>query len=166
MAMCSLLAVCLVRTTSKIDSIESTKESEEVFEAQKALYGDVEVTNVVSVYDGDTFTISVDGWPPIIGQKIGVRVAGIDTPEMRDSRREIKLLAIAAKDFTSTRLKKARKVELLNMSRDKYFRILADVEVDGNNLGELLVEKGLAKPYDGGTKVKWTMEDYNKYINQ
>jgi len=150
-----------------LDSIEPQEPEEiEVFEAQKALYGDVEVTDIVSVYDGDTFTISVDGWPPIVGQKISVRVLGVDTPEMRDKRREIKLLAIAAKDFTSTKLKRAGKIELLNMTRDKYFRILADVEVDGNNLGELLIEKGLAKPYDGGTKVKWTMEDYNKYINQ
>ena len=34
-------------------------------------------------------------------------------------------------------------------------RILADVQVDGVSLGEELIKKGLAKPYDGGTKSGW-----------
>jgi endonuclease YncB( thermonuclease family) len=41
------------------------------------------------------------------------------------------------------------------MQRGKYFRIVADVFVDGSNLGQELIERGLAKPYDGGTKPKW-----------
>lgn len=43
------------------------------------------------------------------------------------------------------------------MKRGKYFRIVAEVRVDGQNLGQLLIEKGLAKPYDGGKKQKWTV---------
>ena len=41
------------------------------------------------------------------------------------------------------------------MQRGKYFRILADVEVDGVDLGTLLVKEGLAKVYDGGKKSDW-----------
>ncbi|MCJ7765924.1 MAG: thermonuclease family protein [Thiovulaceae bacterium] len=40
------------------------------------------------------------------------------------------------------------------MKREKYFRILADVYVDGEALGEMLIYNGLAVPYDGGHKGK------------
>ena len=43
--------------------------------------------------------------------------------------------------------------------RDKYFRINARVIADGQDLSEMLVVKGLAIPYDGGTKTKdWCVE--------
>jgi micrococcal nuclease len=38
------------------------------------------------------------------------------------------------------------------MQRGKYFRIVADVMIDGEDLGELLVEAGMAIRYDGGKK--------------
>jgi len=41
------------------------------------------------------------------------------------------------------------------MKRGKYFRILADVEADNINLADLLLKKGLAVPYNGGTKIDW-----------
>ena len=38
----------------------------------------------------------------------------------------------------------------------KYFRIAADVIVDGENLADVLVEAGMAVRYDGGKKThKW-----------
>jgi len=40
------------------------------------------------------------------------------------------------------------------MRQDKYFRILVDVEVDGQDLGKRLIEAGLAGPYDGGKRPK------------
>ena len=39
-----------------------------------------------------------------------------------------------------------------NLERGKYFRIVADVYVDGEDLGGLLVEAGAAVRYDGGKK--------------
>jgi len=30
-------------------------------------FGSVRVQSVVSVYDADTFRVSIEGWPPIIG---------------------------------------------------------------------------------------------------
>ncbi len=40
------------------------------------------------------------------------------------------------------------------MERGKYFRIAADVIVDGENLGDIRIEAGVAVRYDGGTKTK------------
>jgi len=65
------------------------------------------------------------------------------------------LLALKAKQFAVEQLRNAEQIELINMRRGKYFLILADVYVDGRDLGKLLIEEGLAKLYDGGTKNKW-----------
>lgn len=40
------------------------------------------------------------------------------------------------------------------MDRGKYFRIVADVYLDGKNLGDILVKEDHAVAYDGGTKTK------------
>ena len=37
--------------------------------------------------------------------------------------------------------------------RDKYFRLLASVKVGNIDVAEYLIKKGLAKEYDGGSKV-------------
>ena len=53
-------------------------------------------------------------------------------------------------------LKDAEQITLKNMDRGKYFRIAADVLVDGEDLGGMLVEAGVAVRYDGGKKShKW-----------
>ena len=121
-------------------------------------YGDAIVTKVTSVYDGDTFRCNIKEYPPIIGENIPIRIKGIDTPELRDKRKEVKELAYKARDFTVRKLRIARVVKLKNMERGKYFRILAEVEVDGNSLGQQLLANGLAKPYFGGKKPSWGKE--------
>ncbi len=40
------------------------------------------------------------------------------------------------------------------MHRGKYFRIVADVYVDGKSLAESLIEANLGVPYYGKTKIK------------
>jgi len=119
------------------------------------VYGNVAVAEVTSIYDGDTFRCNLKDYPAIIGEHIGIRIAGIDTPEMRDKRPEIKKLAQKAKQFTVKRLKEGKIIELKNMKRGKYFRIVAEVWIDGKNLGQELIKTGLAKSYDGGKKTGW-----------
>ena len=117
-------------------------------------YGSAFVSEVTSIYDGDTFRANLAGYPEIIGYRIGVRINGIDTPEMRAQCQKEKNLALQAKQLTVTQLRGAKKIELRNMKRGKYFRIVADVYVDGQNLGEMLIKRSLAVPYDGGHKGK------------
>jgi endonuclease YncB( thermonuclease family) len=117
-------------------------------------YGTAIVSEVTSVYDGDTFRVNLAGYPPIVGERIGIRVNGIDTPEIRGECEAEKTLARQAKEMTVTALRGAKTIELRHMKRGKYFRIVADVYVDGNSLGDALVDAGLAVPYDGGTKTK------------
>ena len=61
------------------------------------------------------------------------------------------VLAKQAKAFTKNFLKSG-KILLRNCGRDKYFRLLCDVKVNGKSLGEELLKAGHAIPYDGGTK--------------
>jgi len=112
------------------------------------------VTDIVSVYDGDTFRVNVAHWPAFFSP-MSIRVRGIDTPEMKGQCEREKTLAKKAKEFTKSKLENADRVELHNLGRDKYFRVLADVMIDGKNLTDLLIKKGLGKAYDGGTKSSW-----------
>lgn len=117
-------------------------------------YGSVTISEVTSIYDGDTFRANIPDYPPIIGQHMGVRINGVDTPEMRGKCEHEMVLARKAKQYTVTKLRNAKRIELRNMQRGKYFRIVADVYADGQSVGEGLVREGLAVVYDGGKKVE------------
>jgi len=121
----------------------------------KATYGDLKITRVVSVYDGDTIRVDIENIHSIIGNNIGIRINGIDTPEMRDKRPQVKLKAIKARDYLRQLINKAEQIELRNIQRGKYFRIAGDLYLDGVNVSSLMMNKGLAKPYWGGRKSKW-----------
>ena len=116
----------------------------------------LQASDVVSVYDGDTFKVDLEGIHPIFGDNVSIRVNGIDTPEITGETDEVEALARKARDFVRAKLEAATKIELRNPQRGKYFRILADVYVDGASLAEALTGAGLAKAYDGtGAKPTW-----------
>lgn len=115
----------------------------------------VKVSQVVSVYDGDTIRVTIPNWPRLIGENIPVRIARIDTPELRGACEQEKDMALHAKHFTIAALSTARHIELTHLERDKYFRIVAEVYYDGKNLADDLLAAKLALPYDGGTKADW-----------
>ena len=98
----------------------------------------------------------LSGLHPIIGEKISIRVNGIDTPEIKGKCDKEKYDAKQAKEMVADILRDAEQITLKNMERGKYFRIAADVYVDGENLGDLLIEAGMAIRYNGGKKThRW-----------
>ncbi len=107
---------------------------------------------VLKNYDGDTITVNIPDVPPLLGKNISVRVFGIDTPEVKTKNKCEKEAGRIAKNLVTSTLKNAKTVELHNVQRDKYFRILADVLVDGRSLKDILIKNNLAYEYDGGTK--------------
>lgn len=106
-------------------------------------------------YDGDTATFNVPDIHPIIGANIRVRILGIDAPEMTSKHRCTKRRALDAKLFVKRILSSAKRIDLVNIKRDKYFRLLADVLVDEQSLGPMILATGLAKNYISGAKPKW-----------
>lgn len=103
-------------------------------------------------YDGDTITVKIPDVHPLIGKDISVRILGIDTPEKNGNRPCEKAKARDAQRLVQNLLKRAKLVELRNVDRDKYFRILAEVWADSQSIGAILIKNKLALPYDGGRK--------------
>ena len=118
-------------------------------------YGSVKVSKVISVYDGDTFRVNIGSLPPIVGKNIPIRLEGVDTPEIQGKCQYEKDLAIKARDFVRSKLDNAKEIMLNNLKRGKYFRIVADVTVDGVSLEKELLENELAYKYSGGKKSSW-----------
>ncbi len=126
------------------------------FVAQAApQYGTVTVSKVINVYDGDTFRVNIDSLPPIVGKNIPIRVNGVDTPEIRGKCQYEKNLALEARDFVRNKLADATEIKLTNLQRGKYFRVVANVLVDGVSLERELLDNKLAYEYSGGKKLSW-----------
>ena len=121
----------------------------------KPQYGTVTVSKVISVYDGDTFRVNIDSLPPIVGKNIRIRVNGVDTPEIRGKCQYEKNLALKARDFVRSKLANAKEIKLTNLQRGKYFRVVANVVVDGVSLEQELLDNKLAYEYSGGKKLSW-----------
>ncbi len=120
--------------------------------------------DVLDVYDGDTLTVTIDlGFSLTVKTK--VRLMGIDTAEMKSEDPEVKKLAVASRDFIREQVLE-KKVLLKSHKPDKYGRALADIWPLNDDwtpvpktLSEMMIEKGFAKSYDGGTKDQFTTED-------
>ena len=80
---------------------------------------------------------------------------GIDTPEIRGKCQYEKDLALKARDFVRNKLADAKEIKLTNLQRGKYFRVVANVLVDGVSLEQELLDNKLAYRYDGGKKLSW-----------
>lgn len=106
-------------------------------------------------YDGDTCTISIPGLPGLFGDRLPLRLAGIDTPEIKGKCDQEKLLALQAKSFLNQHLERAQTIEIELVARDKYFRVLSLIVADGLDLADEMVKAGLANAYNGGTKQRW-----------
>ncbi|MFZ9696204.1 MAG: thermonuclease family protein [Ilumatobacteraceae bacterium] len=100
---------------------------------------------VVSVSDGDTFTVE------LAGRREKVRLIGIDTPETKHPTKGVQCWGPEASAFTTSLLGPGTKVRLVRdaESRDRYGRLLAYVYlVDGNVfVNHELVRLGFARPY-------------------
>ncbi len=108
---------------------------------------------VVSVYDGDTLTVDAAPWPGLTA-RTKVRVAGVDTPEIRGKCQAEKDLAIRARDFVRSTV--GVEVRLTNIRPGKYAgRVIADVWVNGQKLSDLLMAENLGRPYHGGRREGW-----------
>lgn len=117
--------------------------------------------DITSIYDGDTLTVQIPYIPDVFGKDLSIRISGIDTPEMKstcvtkEERERERLLATKARDIVLNMVASGDRVTLMGLDRDKYFRLIAEVYIDGKSIGEELISLGLAVPYTGGTKISW-----------
>lgn len=114
------------------------------------------ISAITNVHDGDTFTVNMaDCHVPVTCNGIPIRLRGYDAPELRDKRPTEKALAIKAKARLNELLGPGHRIELRNASRDKYYRLDADVISDGQDVGQLMATEGLLKPYTGVGPKPW-----------
>lgn len=110
---------------------------------------------VLNILDGDTVTVRLHVW---IGQDIEthVRIAGIDTPEIKGKCEAERAKAQEARNEIATLLAD-NKIQLSNVRLEKYAgRVLAEVRsTDGTNVAAHMIEKGLARAYGGEKRNGW-----------
>jgi endonuclease YncB( thermonuclease family) len=106
---------------------------------------------VVRVIDGDSFVVNLPCDIPVICKNIEVRVAHIDTPELRSKCPAEKLAANEARLMAEKLLPVGSSVAIASPKRDKYFRLLVEVP----KVSDALLLNGLARPYEGGKKGGW-----------
>jgi len=145
---------------------KSTKNENELFDKDLELIGPTaerlekkcfsKQAYVVSVYDGDTFTVAIRYESEIVRAKC--RILGIDTPEMKplktkpNREEEIKKAKEAKGVVEKLILNKYIKLNVMGL--DKYGRYLVSVNCPdtGKSISDILIGKNLAYSYDGGTK--------------
>jgi len=105
-----------------------------------------QTAQVVSVHDGDTITVRVNG------RSEKIRLVGIDSPELDDGRPEYRRAAYEARDYARAQLageKVTLESEPRQKDRDRYGRLLRYVILeDGTNFDECMVRKGYAHVFD------------------
>jgi len=110
---------------------------------------------VLRVIDGDTIVVRAKVW---INQEIetAVRVAGVDTPELRSACAAEKRLARAAQRYVEA-VVMGRWVALTEIHYGKFGgRVVGRVwTADGNDLAWLLIRRGLGRAYRGGARTPW-----------
>ena len=110
---------------------------------------------VLSVYDGDSITVVLDLGLGL-GAKVKCRLLGIDTPEIRTKSAVEKKAGYKARDRLRD-LILGKSVLLHSVKKpDKYGRLLVKVWTEENGfVNGVLLDEGLAREYDGGTKVSY-----------
>ena len=91
---------------------------------------------------------SIHSWE----KRLGSDWPRIDAPAVRTRCKEEKKKGIEARDMLAERLRHAKAIDLREVERGKYFRLVAEVIADGENLSVWMLESGLALPYDGGKR--------------
>lgn len=112
------------------------------------------ISSVSKVVDGDTVDLTIDvGFYMFTIQRI--RIAGVDTPEMASKDETERTVANDAKTFVEKWFSNGKQFTIKTTKDDKYGRMLGEIKNErGECINTLLVEKGYAWPYDGGTKNK------------
>lgn len=100
---------------------------------------------VTGVYDGDSITVDVDLGMRVWLHKQKLRLAEIDAKPIKGAEREA---GLAARDFLrGIVLGKIIIIRTKKDTKEKYGRWLAEIELDGVAVNELMLSSGHAAEY-------------------
>lgn len=109
-------------------------------------------------YDGDTITISIEIWPGLY-KVTGMRLFGIDSPEINGKCEKEKKLAREAKEFVASLVSQPSKLIVSVVGFGKFGRPLIVLFADDKNVSKELVSMGYARHYDGVKREDWCNEN-------
>ncbi|HOK95203.1 MAG TPA: Ada metal-binding domain-containing protein [Anaerohalosphaeraceae bacterium] len=109
--------------------------------ADPETYGDVSVSALLRIDETVTLFCDIADFPPVIGQNMPVQIRGLKTAA--SGQDNLPLLAFLNTFFFSGSVQHT--LVLRNIQRGQQFCLVADIEVDGQDLCQLLVEKKLAQ---------------------
>lgn len=126
---------------SWIGLILSATDSPAVIEAT-GTYGNASVSKILRIDQTCTIFCDIKDFPAIIGVDMPVKINGLKTANAVEYNLKIqKFLS----ELLLTKTDTPKKVTLKNIRRGEMFCFLADVEIDGEDLCDLLVANGLAQ---------------------
>ncbi len=118
---------------------------------------------VIRVIDGDTIIVEVDG----VHEKI--RLIGVDTPEVVDSRKTVQCFGKEASEFTKNLLANARvrlEGDPSQGDRDRYGRLLRYVFLSDNTLvNKTIIAEGYGHEYTHRTPYLYQTEFKNAELS-
>lgn len=110
-------------------------------------FGDAVVTKALRVDAACRIYCDIADWPAIVGSEIPVQIRGLE-PQAEFSltvRTFILDTLTAALKPNDANDSTSPAVQLKNIQRGQSFCLVADVEVDGSDLGQMLIDRGYAK---------------------
>lgn len=104
-------------------------------------------TPAIGVYDGDTIRIGSER----------VRLLGFDTPELGHNARCAREArdASRARDFLKAEIARGGDIRVERSGTDRYGRTLAQLYIDGTDVSDTMVGRGLGRSYSGGRRDGW-----------
>lgn len=143
-------------TTGAVAAHSVTVDIPNIRPRQDKVSGPIDA-KVMKIIDGDTAQIIAETLPGFF-VITDVRVGEIDTPEKKGRAKCESEAALAEKATAATKaLIDGKNVKLLDVQFEKYGgRMLGDIQtLDGVSTAQNLIDKNLAKTYDGGKKQSW-----------
>ena len=149
------------QAATQAERLEEARKRDTIGVILSQMRGAVPAGNPVRYVDADTFDLPIhpyDGWTI----PVRIRLINANAPETRSPKcaREKALAGEATAMVKKLLSDPGAKIELSVLGGfDEYDRYLAAVTVNGNDLGETLVDAGLARvwteEYQGQTKQYW-----------
>jgi endonuclease YncB( thermonuclease family) len=119
---------------------------------------------LIRVIDGDTIKLQLEIYPKLY-KEVNLRVAGIDTPEVRRGKKNGKAIPAcevifgkATRQYVRQLLKKSKRLQVKNvdLSKTKYAnRINGELFFDGQSYAQHMLDRGWAVTYNGGPRTLW-----------
>jgi micrococcal nuclease len=105
-------------------------------------YGQAVVSSILRLDENITFYCNIEGFPPLIGENMPVRIKSL---KAAGTPQENQRLLVFLNGLLFSKDKPVKTIVLKEIERGRPFCLVADIEVDGRDLCDLLVEKNLAR---------------------